>query len=64
MDLFVKIILALICGFFIWRTVKLLKANPELLDKQSMSKSFTTVGLLALLLIGIVAFMVVMLRGA
>ena len=63
MDMFAKILLAIMCGFFIWRTVKLFKANPELLSKQSMSKSFTTFGILALVLIVIVGFMVMMLRG-
>ena len=64
MDMFVKILLVIILGFFIWRIGKRFKDNPELLSKQSMSKSFTTFGLLALMLIGVVAFMVIMLRGA
>lgn len=59
-----QISLAVICIFIVWRIYKLLKDNPELLSKQNMSKSFTTMGILALILIGGIAMLVMLLRAA
>lgn len=62
MDIVIKLSLVVICVFIAWRTFKMLQANPALLDKASLAKSFSTVGLLALILIGLVALMVFSLR--
>ena len=64
MDLFIKFSLIAICIFIAWRTLKMFKANPELFSKQSLGKSLTTMGVLALILIGIVALMIMILKTA
>lgn len=64
MEILMQISLAVICIFIVWRIYKLLKDNPELLSKQNMSKSFTTMGILALILIGGIAMLVMLLRAA
>lgn len=59
---FSKIIIAIAfiaLAYFMFRG---LKNNPELLSKENLNKSFYTMGLLALGLIGAVAFMVISLK--
>ncbi|MAZ43999.1 MAG: hypothetical protein CMF48_02300 [Legionellales bacterium] len=62
MEVFLQVIIAGICGFLVWRIYKVLKTNPELLSKENMTKSISTMGVLALILIGFVAIMVMSLR--
>ena len=64
MDTIIQILIAGMCLFIVWRIYKVLKANPELLSKENMSKSFTTMGVLALILIGGIAMMVMLLKAA
>lgn len=64
MDTIIQILIAGMCLFIVWRIYKVLKANPELLSKENMSKSFTTMGVLALILIGGIALMVMLLKAA
>lgn len=64
MDIIIQILIAGMCLFIVWRIYKVLKANPELLSKENMSKSFTTMGVLALILIGGIALMVMLLKAA
>lgn len=63
MDLFLKIAIAVMCAFFVWRIYTVIKNNPELMSKQNLSKSFTSMGVLALILIGFVAMLVMLVRG-
>ena len=44
--------------WFMWRFIK---ANPESLSKKALSQSFTTMGVLALILIGAIALVIKML---
>ncbi|MFO1257427.1 MAG: hypothetical protein U1E78_03275 [Gammaproteobacteria bacterium] len=62
MALLIQISVAIICLFFVWRIYKVLKANPELLSRENLTKSFSTMGILALILIGFMAMLVMMLR--
>ncbi len=62
MNTFMQIAIAVLCLFIVWRIYKQLQANPELLSKENISKSFTTMGVLALILIGFVALLVLMLK--
>lgn len=62
MDLFMKLSLVAVCLFIAWRTIKILKANPALLSKKSLGKSLTTMGILALILIGVVTLMIMRVR--
>ncbi|MCS5708920.1 hypothetical protein CC99x_008405 [Candidatus Berkiella cookevillensis] len=64
MDTIIQVLIAAMCLFIVWRIYKVLKANPELLSKENMSKSFTTMGVLALILIGGIALMVMLLKAA
>lgn len=45
--------------FLLFRSIK---GNPEAFSKENLNKSFTTLGLLALLLIAVVTFAVLMLK--
>ena len=60
MGTLIQVAVAILCLFFVWRIYKVLKDNPEMLSKQSMSQSFMTMGVLALILIGFVAMLVMM----
>lgn len=62
MDLAIQISLVFICLFIMWRMFRVVKANPEMLSKAHMMKSFTTIGIIALILIGAVTMMVLLLR--
>lgn len=64
MDIIIQISIAIISLFIVWRIYKVIKANPELLSKENMTKSFTTIGVLALILIGGITMMVMLLKAA
>ena len=49
-------------GFLCWLTYRYVKANPEMMSKQNLSKSFGTMGVLTLLLIVFIAFLVMLTR--
>jgi hypothetical protein len=54
------IIAAVAVVFLTYRTIK---SRPELFSKELLSKSFMTMGILGLLLIGFVAVLVLLLRS-
>lgn len=57
-------ILLLVAALFIgWMTYRFIKGNPGALSKENVSKSLTTLGVLALLLIGFIALLVVFVRS-
>lgn len=58
-----NLIIAAICGYFLWRMYKSLRAHPEILSRENMGKSIATMGILALLLIGFIALLVLLVRG-
>ena len=58
-----KIVLALAFAVMCWFAYKNLRANPETLSKDKVSKSFTTMGVLALGLIVFIGFCVMLLRS-
>ena len=62
MDLFLKLTVTAICCFLVYRIRGVLRSNPELLSRENLSKSFATVGMLALILIGFVYIMIMSLR--
>ena len=63
MNTIIQLSLAVICLFIIWRIYKTMKGNPELFSKENLAKSFTTIGVLALILIGGVAILVLLLKA-
>jgi len=62
MNTILQITILIISLFIVWRIYKQIQANPEMLSKENMGKSFTTMGILALILIGGVALMVLLLK--
>ncbi len=57
---FVYLILS---ALLVWFAVSLIKRNPESFSKENMGKSLQTVGMIALILIAVVTFCVLMLKG-
>ncbi len=56
-------ILMLAAALFIgWMAYRYIRANPGALSKENVSKSLTTLGVLALLLIGFVTLLVMFVR--
>jgi len=53
-------IMAVGAVFFLYRAIK---HQPALFSKDNLSKSFTTMGILALILIAVIGLVVVLLRG-
>ena len=49
-------------GFLIWMMYRTIKGNPEAFSKTNLSRSFTTLGLLALILIIVVGVVIFILR--
>jgi hypothetical protein len=62
MNLILQISIAVICLFIVWRLYKLIQANPEMLSRANLSKSVSTMGILALILIGGIFLLVMILR--
>jgi len=60
----IQISISILCLFIVWRIYKVIKTNPELLSKENLSKSFSTVGVLALILIGGVVLMVMLVKAS
>lgn len=50
-------------GLIVFLIYKTIKGRPELFTKENLSKSFSTMGLLALALIVFIAFLIFMLRA-
>ena len=49
-------------ALIVWVIYRAIKGRPEQFSKENLSKSFSTMGILGLLLIGFVALLVLMLR--
>lgn len=50
-------------GFLIWIMYRTIQGNPEAFSKANLSRSFTTVGFLALILIVVVGIAIFTLRS-
>jgi len=57
-----QIAFAVIALFIAWRIYKVIQANPDLLSRENMQKSLTTMGILALILIGGIAMLVLLVK--
>ena len=51
-------------GLIVWLLYRTIKNRPDQFSRENLSKSFSSMGLLALLLIGFIALLVVFLRYA
>jgi hypothetical protein len=58
-----QILILLLAGFLGWQLYKYVKANPQAFSRDNLNKSFFTLGILALLLIGFIALCVMILRS-
>ncbi|MDP1602471.1 MAG: hypothetical protein Q8M03_04320 [Legionella sp.] len=50
-------------GLIAWFTYRSIKSRPELFSRENLTKSFGTMGILALILIAFIAFLVLILRN-
>lgn len=64
MNLIIQLSILVICLFIVWRIYKVIQANPELLSKANLGKSFSSMGILALILIGGIAMLIMLLNAS
>ena len=57
-----KLIVALLAGFIAWMLINHVRHNPQAFSKENLNKSAYTLGLLALMLIAVIAFCVLLLK--
>jgi len=58
-----KVLLYLLgAGFMVWLIVRMVRNNPGSFTREALSKSFFTLGILALLLFGVIFLCVMMLK--
>ena len=62
METLYKILGLIGAGLIIWVLYRSIKGRPELFSRENLSKSFSSMGILALILIGFIALLVFMLR--
>lgn len=58
-----KLLYVIGAALLIWLLYRQVKGNPEMFSRTNLSKSFFTLGILALLLIGFIGLLVVMLKS-
>lgn len=63
METMYKIAYTLFVLFICYGLYRYLRANPESLSGENLSKSATTMGLISIALIGFIGFVVMLLRG-
>lgn len=63
MDLFGKIMMLAAAVFMAWMAYRYIKHDKAAFSRANLSKSATTLGILALALIAFIALLVIMLRG-
>jgi hypothetical protein len=64
METLYQILGLIAAGLIVWVLYRNIKGRPEQFSRENLSKSFSTMGFLALILIGFIAFLVFMLRHA
>lgn len=62
MNTLIQISIAILCLFIAWRIYKVIQSNPQLMSKDNLTKSFTTMGILALILIGGITILVMLVK--
>lgn len=63
MEIFYQIMAILAAGLLVGVLYRYIKSKPEELSRENLSKSFSTLGVLALLLIGFVTLLVYIVRS-
>lgn len=64
MQTFYQILGIVAAAFIMWFVYRNIKGNPDVFSKQNLSKSFFTMGILGVVLIGFIALLVMMLRAS
>ncbi len=64
MGFFSQLLLLVGAGFLVWYIVRTIRNQPEMFSKQMFSKSFYTMGILALILIAFVGLCIFILRSS
>ena len=59
-----KLFFIVLSAFLIWRLFVYLRVHPEAFSKENLSRSFFTLGILALLLIGFIAVLVLVVKSS
>lgn len=62
METLYQILGLIAAGLIVWVLYRSIKGKPEQFSRENLSKSFSTMGFLALILIAFVGFLVFMLR--
>lgn len=62
METFYQLLALIGAAMIVWVIYKNIKGRPEQFSRENLSKSFSTMGVLALLLIGFVALLVFLAR--
>jgi len=58
-----QLLLLILAGLVIWFLFRTIRTRPQLFSKENLSKSFSTMGILALILIAFVAFCIFLIRN-
>ncbi|KTD52087.1 hypothetical protein Lqui_0931 [Legionella quinlivanii] len=64
METFYQILGIAAAGLIVWYLYRTVKNRPELFSRENMSKSFGTMGVLAIILIAFVGFLILMLKNS
>ncbi|STX27549.1 Uncharacterised protein [Legionella beliardensis] len=63
METFYQILGLIGAGLIIWFMYRSIKNRPDLFSRENLSKSFSTMGILALILIAFVGLLILMVRN-
>lgn len=61
-ETFYQILALMGAGLILWYLYRVVKGRPEMFSRDKLNKSFFTMGLLAIILIGFVALLVLLVR--
>lgn len=63
-DFWYQLLALLGAGAIAWILYRYIKSRPEQLSRENLSKSFSSMGILALILIGFVALLILIVRNS
>ncbi len=63
METFYQILALVGAGLIVWLMYRTIKNRPEQFSRENLAKSFSSMGILALILIAFVAFLIVLVKS-
>jgi len=63
LETFYQILAILAAGLIVWFMYRSIKSRPDVFSGENFSKSFTTMGILGLFLIGFIALLIFLVRS-